>query len=330
MLGFGRFCLAVVLVVVGLGAAAAPTYAVDTVTVSGVVLGHDGRPVVGATVELVEGAEVDGCPEHDHGQHPVVLATTDADGRFSLTCTASFLWVEAKLPSGEFAGWKTFGPGANDVTFRAYPTRGSVQGTVYDQYGVPATDAEILFIWDVPGAGAYDYRFVDSAAGYRVDDLFPGVQYTLVAFFDGVGTTDEFVFTATEGVINRDLLVQRPAPADQEPPGGAITTTRGTHHRLKVSGWAYDDIAVAKVSVAIRNRATGRWLRLNGTWGRYQRHEVRMTKPGEPRTGWWLTKRLGPGKYGVSLVIVDGSGNRNVGPRPWRTIRVRQVASGGT
>ena len=324
MLGFMRICLAVVLVVVGLGAAAAPTYAVDTVTVSGVVLGHDGQPVQGATIAVVPDADTDDCPEADD-TYPFALATTDAAGRYSFTCTARFPWVVATLPSGEFAGWRTFQPGVyDDVVFRAYAGRGSVQGTVYDQYGVPATDAEIMFIWDVPGAGAYDYRRVDAAAGYRVDDLFPGTRYTVVAFLDGVGMVGEFVFTATEGVINHDLLVQRPAPVDQVPPGGAITTTRGTHHRLKVTGWAYDESAVAKVKVAIRNRATGRWLRLNGTWGRYQRHAASMTKPGEPRTGWWLTKRLGPGRYGVSLVVVDSSGNRNAGPRPWRTIRVRR------
>ena len=325
MLGFQRLCLAVVLVVVGLGAAASPAYAVETVTVSGVVLGHDGLPVQGATIQVVPAADTDECPEADDSTSPSVLATTDAAGRFAFTCTADFPWVEARLPSGEFAGWRTFQPGVyDDIVFRAYAGRGTVEGTVYDQYGEPATDAEIMFIWDVPGAGAYDYFRVDSAAGYRVDELFPGARYTVAAFLDGVGIVEEFVFTATEGVITHDLLVQRPDRVDQEAPGGAITATHGTHRRLKVSGWAYDDSAVAKVKVAIRNRATGRWLRLNGSWGRYQRHVVRMTKPGEPRTGWWLTKRLRPGRYGVSLVVVDASGNRNVGPRPWRPIRVRR------
>lgn len=324
MLGIQRICLAIVLVVVALGGAAAPAHAVDTVSVSGVVRGHDGQPVKGATIELVEDADTDGCPELDHGQDPVVLATTDANGRFSLTCSASFLWIEAKLPSGEFAGWKTFGPGVNDVTFQAYAKRGSIQGTVYDQYGVPATDAEIMFVWDRPGAGAYDYRRVDSAARYRVDDLYPGVRYTVVALLDGVAMVGEFVFTATQGTITHDLLVQRPAPADREPPGGAITTVRGRDHRLKVSGWAHDDVAVAKVLVAIRNRAMGKWLRLNGTWGAFQLRPVRMTAPGSSRTGWWLKKWLRAGTYGVSLVVVDGAGNRNPAPRPWRVVRVRR------
>ncbi len=324
MLGFLRLCRAVVLVAVGLGAAPSPAYAVETVTVSGVVLGHDGQPGPGATIEVVPAADTDQCPEADASTSPSVLATTDAAGRFAFTCTADFPWVEARLPSGEFAGWRTFQPGVyDDVVFRAYAGRGSVEGTVYDQHGVPATDAEIMFIWDVPGAGAYDYFPVDADGGYRVDDLFPGARYTVSAMLDGVAVVDEFVFTATEGTITRDLLIQRPATVDREP-GGAITKIHGTHRRLKVSGWAYDDSAVTKVTVAIRNRATGRWLHRNGSWGRYQRHAVRMTKPGEPRTGWWVTKRLRPGRYGVSLVVVDDSGNRNTGPRPWRTIRVRR------
>ncbi|WP_322936339.1 carboxypeptidase-like regulatory domain-containing protein [Nocardioides bizhenqiangii] len=321
MLGFQRLCLAVVLVVVGLGATASPTYAVDTVTVSGVVLGHDGQPVQGATIEVVPDPDTDDCPEADHSQSPAVLATTDAAGRYSFTCTAGFPWVTAILPSGEFAGWRTFQPGVyDDVVFRAYATRGSISGTVYDGHGAPAAGAEMMFVWDVPGAGAYDYFTADDAGRYRIDRLYPGVRYTVYVNVGDWG--EEYVFTATEGDLTHDFVAP-PAPPVDEVPGGAITGVSGDR-RLKVSGWAYDDTAVAKVKVAIRNRATGRWLRLNGSWGRYQRHVVRMTKPGEPRTGWWLTRRLPPGSYGISLVVVDDSGNRNVGPRPWRSIRVRR------
>jgi hypothetical protein len=307
-----RVALVLVLAVVGLGTTVVPARAADTVTVNGVVLGHDGQPVQGATVELVQGSDTDGCPEIDHGQYPVVLATTGADGRFSLTCTAGFLWVEAKLPSGEFAGWKTFGPGEHEFVFQAHAGRGSVTGTVYTSRGTPAAAADMMFIWDVPGAGAYDYFVTDAHGRYRVDGLFPGVQYTIVS------PDDEFVFAATDATITHDFVLR----AD-EPPGGSITGADGTG-RLKVSGWAHDDVGVAKVTVAIRNRATGRWLRTNGNWGAYQRHPVRMTKPGEPRTGWWLTQRLRPGRYGVSLVITDSSGQRNGAPRPWRLITVRQ------
>jgi hypothetical protein len=323
-----RMLVAWVAAALGASAVPAATYATgaaaDTVTVRGVVLGHDGEPVQGATIELVESADVDGCPELDHGQFPVVLATTGADGGFSLTCTASFLWIQAKLPSGEFAGWKTFGTGVNDVTFRAYAKRGSIEGTVYDQYGAPATDAEIMFVWDLPGAGAYDYRRVDAAAHYRVDDLYPGVRYTVVAFLDGAAMVGEYVFTATEATITHDLLVHRPVTADRERPRGAFTGRSGRHHRLKASGWAHDDVAVAKVMVAIRNQRTGKWLRLNGSWGRYQLRPARMTAPGADRTGWWVKKWLRVGRYGVSVVVVDEAGHHNPAPRPWRVVRVRR------
>lgn len=321
MRGFRRLCLAVVLVVVGLGSATGPAYGADRVTVSGVVLGHDGRPVKGATIELVLDPDTDDCPEADDDRFPPVLATTDRDGRYSFTCTASFLWAEARLPSGEFAGWRTFRTGVHpDVVFRAYATRGSIAGTVFDQRGKPAPGAEMTFIGDQPGAGAYHYFNTDASGRYRVDDLYPGVQYTLIA---EVGAEQErHVFTATEGALVHDFLASAHQPAGR-PPGGAITSISGKG-RLKVSGWAYDDGAVIKVKVAIRNRATGRWLRHNGRWGAYQRHRASVTRPGETRTGWWFSKRLRPGKYGVSLVVVDRSGRRNEAPRPWGRITVRR------
>ncbi len=334
MRGVQRVCLAVTLVValavalvaVGLGsatvpAAAAPMAVADTVRVNGVVLGHDGRPVEGATIEVVLDPDTDLCPEADQDEFPPVLARTDAHGRFSFTCTASFPWVEARLPSGEFAGWRTFRPGVYDnVVFRAYATRGSISGTVYDQRGAPAAGAEMIFIGDQPGAGAYDYFNADAAGRYRVDRLYPGVRYTVQA---QVGTwSEEYIFTASEGDLTHDFRA-RPDQAINRPPGGAITRVNG-RGRLKVSGWAHDEVAVTKVMVAIRNRTSGRWLRLNGRWGAYQRHPTSMTKPGEPRTGWWLKKRLRAGKYGVSLVVVDRSGRRNPSPRPWRSITVRR------
>lgn len=315
-----RICFVLVLVVVGLGAGTAPTYADATVTVSGVVLGTDGQPAAGATIELIKDPDADGCPEVDHGQHPVVLATTDADGRFSFTCTAGFIWVNARLATGEYSVRRTFASGVHDdVVFRVYATKGSIEGTVYDQYGVPAPDAHMLFIWDQPGAGAYDYFDADANGRYRVDRLNPGVGYVIVAWID-----DEEVqhhFTAIEGAITHDFVIRRDEP--DLPPGGAFTGASGSG-RLKVNGWAHDDIAVTKVAVAIRNRATGRWLRLNGSWGAYQRHPVELTAPGARRTGWWLQKRLRPGRYGVSLVVRDGAGHRNPAPRPWRSVTVRR------
>ena len=319
-----RICFVLVLVVVGLGAATAPTYAAATVTVSGVVLGTDGQPAAGATIELIQDPDVDGCPEHSHGQHPVVLATTDADGRFSLTCTAGFLWVRAVLPSGEYAGSRTFREGVHDdVVFRVYATRGSISGTVYDQYGVPAPHAEMMFIWDEPGSGAYEYFNADADGRYRVGGLYPGAAYMVTAWIDG--QAPDFYFSATEGEITHDFVARRdgPPPVGQSP-DGAITTASGDDGRLKVGGWARDDVGVAQVLVAIRDRSTGKWLRLNGTWGAYQAHPTTMTKPGQPRTGWWLAKRLAPRRYGVSLVVKDGSGNRNPAPRPWRLITVRR------
>jgi hypothetical protein len=285
-----------------------------------VVLGHDGEPVKGATIELIGNPDTDYCPEVGPEEFPV-LATTDADGRFSFTCTARFPWVEARLPSGEFAGWRTFHPGVyDDVVFRAYATRGSISGTVYDDHGNPDAGADMMFIWDIPGAAAYDYFDADANGHYRVDGLFPGSYYTIYVLNDW---QESYSFTATEGDLTHDF-VPAATPVDRASPDGAFTGRSGRHHRLKVSGWAHDDVAVAKVMVAIRNQRTGRWLRLNGSWGRYQLRPARMTAPGADRTGWWLKKWLRVGRYGVSVVVVDEAGHHNPAPRPWRVVRVRR------
>lgn len=307
-----------------LGVAAGPAQAAGTVSVSGVVIGPDGQPAEGATIELIPDADVDSCPDIPEvlGHYGYVLATTDEQGRFSFTCTADLIWVVARLSTGETARSQLFasGPPVEDYEFRVYATKGSITGTIYDTDGAPVPHADYTFIWDSPGAGAYDYRKADADGRYRVTGLDPGVTYTIVGPEES--DNEDYTFVATEGELVHDIGSPGSVSPDEVAPRGAFTKAYGTGGRLKLGGWARDNAGVANVLVAIRDRATGKWLRLDGSWGAFQRHRTTVTKPGAARTGWWFNRRLPDGSYGVSLVVKDTSGNSNPTPRPWGKVEV--------
>ncbi|WP_372728605.1 putative glycoside hydrolase [Nocardioides sp.] len=114
-----------------------------------------------------------------------------------------------------------------------------------------------------------------------------------------------------------------PDAPDTTAPTGSFTSTKGARTRLRLVGGARDDRAVATVRVAIRNERTKKWRQADGTWGDYQLLRTRVGSAGEQRTRWAKVLRLARGRYGVSLVVDDGAGNRNLDPRPWTVVRVR-------
>jgi len=109
---------------------------------------------------------------------------------------------------------------------------------------------------------------------------------------------------------------------DTTPPSGLFVSAFSSGGSLQISGAAYDNRGVRSVTIAIRNLGTGRWLRRDGTWGAYQLLDTGVFDPGTTSTGWSFIKPLLPASYGISLVVVDTSGNRNPTPRPWRVVRV--------
>jgi surface protein len=109
---------------------------------------------------------------------------------------------------------------------------------------------------------------------------------------------------------------------DTTSPSGVFVLASSSGGALQVSGAAYDNRGVRRVALAVRDRATGSWLRRDGTSGAYQLLDVFVEHPGTTSTIWSFLREIGPGSYGLSLVVVDTSGNRNPTPRPWRVVRV--------
>ena len=128
---------------------------------------------------------------------------------------------------------------------------------------------------------------------------------------------DDYEFTAIDGT----LTVPDRRMKDRVP-SAAFTWSRNAG-RLVVGGFAQDDVGVAKVRVAVRDLASGKWLRPDGRWGAFGLLAAEARDPGERRTDWKFKRSLQPGRYGVSLVAVDSSGQRNPSPRPWRVVGVK-------
>ena len=85
-----------------------------------------------------------------------------------------------------------------------------------------------------------------------------------------------------------------------------------------LSGSASDDVAVATVLVAIRNRSTGQWLQADGVsfGGSYTLLPATLDAPGTTNTGWTFPVTLADGLYAIQLKAEDAVGNRDPSP-PW-------------
>ncbi len=110
--------------------------------------------------------------------------------------------------------------------------------------------------------------------------------------------------------------------ADALAPTGTYTFVGGARGAIKLEGNASDQRGVRNVAVAIRSSATGQWLQPDGTWGAFRRLYTVVAAKGAATTGWKTRRVVPPGTYGVTLVVIDTSGNVNVKPRPWRRVTV--------
>ena len=106
-------------------------------------------------------------------------------------------------------------------------------------------------------------------------------------------------------------------------PSGSFGSVAVEDRIVRLTGRASDDRGVRNVAVTIRNPATGRWLQRDGTWGGYQKLYAKVGTTGATSTGWKFRRAVPAGTFGISLVVVDTSGNSNPEPRPWRRIIVR-------
>ncbi len=91
---------------------------------------------------------------------------------------------------------------------------------------------------------------------------------------------------------------------------------------VRAKGSADDPSGVAKAFCAIQDRATGKWLRRDRTWGGYARLPADLSAPGAVTTRWFLARRLPPGSYTVKAIAFDGPGFVSPSPRPFRIVTV--------
>ncbi len=118
-------------------------------------------------------------------------------------------------------------------------------------------------------------------------------------------------------------------PADTTRPRAKIRSpkNRSAVRRKAVTfrGVARDDRAVRVVRVKVRDRATKKWLRANGHWGRKQSSlRASLTRPGARSTAWKRKVRLPHGRY---QVVVDRARRRRQPLRP-RAAEVRRRPTG--
>ncbi len=185
----------------------------------------------------------------------------------------------------------------------------TLHGTVRARGGIPVGGARVT----VAGRTVATHP----NGSFELQDVEARLQTVTVRHPDYV----KFVTQVVVNPLSTSIVVElTPARAD-ESPSGDFTWSRGDG-KLVVGGYAKDDRGVARVKVAVRNIKTGRWLHRNGSWGRFELQLAETTDPGARRTDWRFKWRLRPGKYGVSLVVVDTAGQRNPVPRPWRVVTV--------
>jgi DNA-binding beta-propeller fold protein YncE len=80
---------------------------------------------------------------------------------------------------------------------------------------------------------------------------------------------------------------------------------------ITFSGVSTDNVAVAKVTVAIKNVSTGLWLQADGSWGSFKWLPATLTDTSNPMSVPWSYSWNPPGSgtYGMQARATDASGN---------------------
>lgn len=87
-------------------------------------------------------------------------------------------------------------------------------------------------------------------------------------------------------------------------------------------GIAKDNSGVTAVYAHVRDRATKRWLRPNGTWVRRpSRLKMKLRTPGSTTSTWVRRVRLPAGSYALQTIAHDATRNRSRKSRSWFTVK---------
>ena len=151
----------------------------------------------------------------------------------------------------------------------------------------------------------------------------PGTTTVTVSLPSAMRRLDGATVTSVQLPPSSGEVLTTVVATDTVPPTGAFTSASGDGG-LSLSGTADDDVAVRRVSLAIKRISDGQWLQSDGAWtSTRKRVTAALTEPGAASTNWSYAIPLGPGEYRATLIVKDSAGELNSTPRPRRKITVQ-------
>lgn len=111
------------------------------------------------------------------------------------------------------------------------------------------------------------------------------------------------------------------AAADTAAPNGMVTVPTQDQAlaagSTTLSGTATDNVGVAAVDVAVRDRTSSRWLQPNGSWATaFAWLASTPASPGARSTSWTFTYQATPGSFALQVRARDAAGNADP-TKPW-------------
>lgn len=155
---------------------------------------------------------------------------------------------------------------------------------------------------------------------WSIDITLPAGNYAVDAVtIDSSGNED------LSSVFRAFSVSDNPTQADTQAPAAAVTspakraTVRATS--FTATGTSTDNVGVASLRVAIKDRVTDNWLQDNGTWAPgFASRNATLGSPGAASTTWSLPLTLATGKYALDIRATDTTGNQS--PSVWHPFEV--------
>lgn len=159
-----------------------------------------------------------------------------------------------------------------------------------------------------------DQQYTPSTTWSKALSLPTGSYRLVPTAYDDVGTqatTRPYVTFAVSGGSVRPTVA-----VTASTPGAGVTLSSPA----RLGGTAADNIAGDRVTVSVKNTASGRVRQAGGTWAARNRFTATLDAPDPGSSGWSISFALSAGMYGLSRTAVDVSGNE-IATRPFTSIR---------
>jgi hypothetical protein len=149
-----------------------------------------------------------------------------------------------------------------------------------------------------------------ATTGWQLSGTLPNGAYALTAAAVDASTNADL------SPATRTFSVSAGGGPDTVAPNGTLSVPTNnqvfTGGVVTMSGGATDNIDVGRVGVAIRNTATGQWLRSNGTFGAWMILDATVTADNGTSVTWsFTTPNLPVGSYRVNVELFDAAGNKD-------------------